>query len=154
MKESARFEPAGYIREIAIYMESRRQGREGVGEIAFVIAVIVDELIDRRIDVAIGKLVQAGHDDMPRRTEVVLESQLPYVGCQIGTGKGLPVALSGRIGRILGQQNTLRAWDRERSGGRRVREPAGIAVLKQIVVAVIAFNYRASARVDIGRDRG
>ena len=84
----------------------------------------------------------------------MLESQLADVRGQIDAGEGLPVALSGRIGRILGQQDTLRAGHGQRSGGRRVGEPAGIAVLKQVVVAVIPFNYRASARTDVGRNRG
>ena len=146
MEEAARFESAGHIGQIAVNMESRRQRGKSVGEIALVIAVVVDELVDRGIDVPVRKLVQAGDDEMPVRAEFVLESQLADVGGQIDAGKRLPVALSGRIGRILGQQDTLRAGDRERSGGRRVREPAGIAVLKQVVVAVIPFNYRASAR--------
>ena len=73
---------------------------------------------------------------MPARTEVVLESQLADVRGRIDAGKGLPVALSGRMGAF--------------SGGRILFEPG---TERGVVVGEYANQPGISRRAETGCSR-
>ena len=73
--DRSRSDAAGKICQVANDVEARRQGREAVRKIRLVISVVVEELIDRRIDIAIGNLIQDSHNQMPVRVEIVLHTQ-------------------------------------------------------------------------------
>ena len=66
-------EPARHICQIADHLELRGQGRKCIGVIRLVIAAVIDELVNRRVDVTVGNLVQRAHHEMPVRIEVVLD---------------------------------------------------------------------------------
>src|ERR1035438_4859884 len=142
-------EPAGNVSQVAVDLETRGQRREAVGEVALIISIVVDKLVDRRIDVSIGDLVQAPKYDVPVRVEVVLYTYFGDLRGKVHARERLPVALARRIRRLFRQQNIL-----GRRRGRRVSKPAGVSVLIQIVVTVVPFDHGMFRRTNIDRNRG
>src|SRR5262247_4402209 len=130
-------ESAGEIQQIAVHVKSRSQRRKAVRKIAFVISAVIEELVDRCIDVAVRNLVERAHGEMPGGAEVVLQPQLSNLGSQVHAGEGLSVTFASRVRSIGRQQYALGTRYRQRTRRRGISEPAGVPVLKQIVVTVV-----------------
>src|ERR1051325_10296763 len=144
-------ESAGEIQQIAVHVKSGSQRRKAVRKVAFVISAVIEELVDCCIDNTIRNLVERADGETPGGAEVVLQPQLSNPGSQVHAGEGLPVTFASRVRRIGRQQYALGTRRRQRSRRRRISEPAGVSVLKQVVVTVVAFDCRTLRRPYITR---
>ena len=68
-------------------MKARSKRGETVCEERPIVAVVINELVDGRIDVAIRNLIQRTDNEVPPRIEVMFESKLTDLGLQIDSGK-------------------------------------------------------------------
>ena len=101
MWNASGIEFSGQVYRVAGHVKTRSERRECIGKVGFVIPAIVDELIDRCIDVAIGNLIEHSADQVPVGTELVLHPKLSNPGLQIHARKGLAIAAHSRIWRVL-----------------------------------------------------
>jgi hypothetical protein len=68
-------------------MKARGKRREAVCEECSIVAVVIHELVDGRIDVTIGNLIQRTDNEVPPRIEFMFESKLTDLGLQIDSEK-------------------------------------------------------------------
>ena len=104
MTDALRREGAGEKSQVAVHVETRGQRGEAVGKVRLIISAIVQELVDRGIDVAIGELIQSADHEMPVRTEIVLYPDFADLRRKIHAGERLPIACARRIRRIAGNR--------------------------------------------------
>ena len=136
-------------------METGANEEKALARYDLVISVVVDELVDRRINVAVGNLVQRADHEVPVRAEIVLHPHFADLRSKIHARERLPVALEeSDPGAFSGSRILFEPGSGERSRGRRIGKPAGISVLKQVVVAVIPFDHRIGEWTHVARHRG
>src|SRR5262249_40649508 len=90
-------ESAGEIQQIAVHVKSGSQRRKAVRKIAFVIAAVIEELVDGCINVTVRNLVERADGEMPGGAEVVLQPQFSNLGSQVHAGEGLSVTFASRV---------------------------------------------------------
>src|SRR5262245_29887348 len=100
-------ESAGEIQQIAVHVKSGSQRRKAVRIVAFVISVVIEELVDCCIDITVCNLVERADGETPRGAEVVLQPQLSNLGSQVHSGEGLPITFASRVRSIGRQQYAL-----------------------------------------------
>jgi hypothetical protein len=133
------------IAQIAFRTEARSKSR---CQRRAVVAVIIGEVVHRRIDEAVKTLAQPARHHVPVRSGVVVKARTSTLGSQIHASVCLSVAEARRVGGI-GQHNRMRRFIRCVGGIRPVREPAGIAALYHIVCAVMRVQQSVRAGSDI-----
>src|SRR5579863_1794841 len=134
MREPAGRKRAVQIRRVAGDLKPRR---ESVRQRCGVVAGIVLEIVDGRIDVAIGILAQPADDEVPVGAEIVFEPRRAQVGLQVDPGITLAVADAGGT------------WRRRQHDLFTVGEPAWVSLVDQVIVAVVELEYGLLRQVDI-----
>ena len=101
------FESAREVRKIADHMEAGRERREAVRQVGLVVAAVIDQLIDRRIDIAVRNLIECADGEMPVGAKVMLYPHLADIRSEIHARERLPVALHRGIRSVQRQKDAF-----------------------------------------------